>query len=144
MRKLVYLHRRLSFRIQAAECNASTNFYFRKSLRTSAKKPSIQYAIQPSYNHQSNGGEETCTKFVKRTMQKCYKTNADVFMSLLQVKSTLRIPGLTSLAMPHFNQLVRDLLPRLGRLHIMCDKDESNQSTLKTGSLNQTKKQTLM
>ena len=44
-----------------------------------------------------------------------FDTNADIYMALLQIQSTLLGPGLLILAMPLLNRPVRGLLPKLSR-----------------------------
>ena len=65
------------------------------------------------------------------TMKKCYETNAEIHMSLLQIKSTLLSPGLLNLVMLLFNRLARGLLPRFSRPPIMCYNDVTNHTALK-------------
>ena len=77
-------------------------------------------------------------------MTKYYETNADVYMSLLQVRSTPVIPGLPSPAKFLFKRLANGLLLRFNKPPIMHHKNKSNHTAFKKGSLNHTMKQTLM
>ena len=65
----------------------------------------IWHAVWSSYNYHSNGLAEAWSKFMQKTMKKCYETNADKYMSLLQIRSTPISPGLPSPAMFLFNRL---------------------------------------
>ena len=90
---------------------------------------SIHYAVASSYNHQGNGQVEACIMFVKRTI-KCYETNAGIYTSLLQIKSTTISTRLLSRATLMFNRPVRSILPRLSRPPLLCDNDESSLTVL--------------
>ena len=69
---------------------------------------------------------------MKRSMIKCYETNTDIYMSLLQVRSILVRPTLPSLAMLLFNILARGLLLTFSRQPIMCDNDETDYPVLRS------------
>ena len=64
----------------------------------------IHHAVSSSYIHQSNGWVEACLKFIKRMRKKSMKLFNDICKVLLQIRSVLNSPGLTSPAMLHFNK----------------------------------------
>ena len=86
---------------------------------------SIHHAMSSSYNHQSNRQGEACIKFVKRMIQTCIETNADIYMALLQNRSTPISPRSPSLAMLLFNRPKRGILPKFNRLLVLCNNNES-------------------
>ena len=60
------------------------------------KNVNTEQAMSSLCNQQSNRQVETCIKFIKHTMKKCIKTNEDVHVPLLQIRSTPLEPGLLS------------------------------------------------
>ena len=58
------------------------------------KNMSIEKATSSSYHHQSNRQVEACIKFIKHTMKTCIKTNEDIHVALLHIRSTPLEPGL--------------------------------------------------
>ena len=84
-------------------------------LGISTRYLNIQQAVLSSYNHQSNGQAEVCIKFIKWTVKKCFDTNNDVYLALLQILSTPNGPLLGSPAALIFNKPIRGLMPKLSR-----------------------------
>ena len=66
--------------------DVGTNFITEK-FKNFCKRLSIWHSLSPTYIHQSNGQAEACIKFVKKTMKKCYKTNAYIHMCSLLIRS---------------------------------------------------------
>ena len=44
----------------------------------------IGHAAASQYQHQSNGQVETCIKFFKLILKRCFDTNAGTYLALLQ------------------------------------------------------------
>ena len=65
-------------------------------------------------------------EFVKITMKKCHETNFDIYMSLLQIGSTLISPRLPSPVTLLFNGPSRGKLPRFSRPPIIYNNVEDN------------------
>ena len=63
------------------------------------KKFCIQHAVSSPYNHQSNGEAEAYIKFVKRKRKTSYENIAEIYMSLLHIRSTPVSPDYQS--QPH-------------------------------------------
>ena len=63
-------------------------------------------------------------------MEKCYETYAEIYMALLQIRSTLTIPLLPNPATLLFSSPLRRILPRCNRQSLLCDNDESNANVL--------------
>ena len=63
------------------------------------KNSNIEQATSSSCHHQGNGKVEACIKFIKHTMNKCIKSNEDIHVTLLRIRSTPLEPGLPSPAM---------------------------------------------
>ena len=59
-------------------------------------------------------------------MKKCFETNANIFMALMQIRSTPICPRLPCPATLLFNRLTRDILPKFNRHPVLCNNDESN------------------
>ena len=97
-----------------------------ENLDNFCKRLGIWHVVSSSYKHQINGQAAPCIQFVKRTIAKCYDTNVDIHMSLLQVISAGIGAGLTSPAIHLLNRSSRGLL--LSRWLIICDNDESNHT----------------
>ena len=70
--------------------------------------------------------QEACIKFVKKKMNKCCETTADIYMSLLHTRSTPISSALPSPAMLLFTRLAGGILPRFSRLPIMYNSVEGN------------------
>ena len=49
----------------------------------------IQQAVSSSYCHQSNRQVDTYIKFIKLTLMKCFQTNADINLGLLQIRTVV-------------------------------------------------------
>ena len=64
------------FRIWAVS-DVGTNFISEK-FKYFCRQLSIFHAVSSSYSHQNYGKVEVFIKFVKKTMNTCYKTNADL------------------------------------------------------------------
>ena len=63
-------------------------------------------------------------------MKKLYETNANIYMSLLQGRSTPVSPILPSPATLPVNRPARGLLLRCSGPPIICDKDKNNHAAL--------------
>ena len=62
------------------------------------KTYSIERGMSLSCSNQSNDKTENCIKFIKETKKKCFDTNANVPLALLQIRLTplrLRLPSPT-------------------------------------------------
>ena len=94
------------------------------------KKFCIQHAVSSPYNHQSNGEAEAYIKFVKRKRKTSYENIAEIYMSLLHIRSTPVSPRLPIPATLLFNRLARGLLPRFSGPTIICDNDDINHAAL--------------
>ena len=62
--------------------------------------------------------------------KKCYETNADINMSLMQMRSMPKRPRLQSLDTVLFNRLTTGLMPIISRQPIMHNNDENNHAVL--------------
>ena len=67
--------------------DAGTNFTS-DEFQTFCRKLDIKSKITSSYHHSSNGQVENCIKLIKRTFNKCLKTNKDPRLALLQIRAT--------------------------------------------------------
>ena len=68
--------------------------------------------MSSSYNHLSNGKAKTCKTIVKRFIKKCFETNAEIYMALLQIRSV--------------NRQTIGILPKFNRQPVFCDNIEIN------------------
>ena len=78
------------------------------------RKVNIQQTITSSYYHKSNEQVEACIKFISIPL-KCFDTNRDKLVALLQMHSTLIGAGLMSTAMMLFNRPIRDMWLQMNR-----------------------------
>ena len=78
--------------------------------------------LQPSKQQESRGMHNVPYK----DHEKCFETNADIYMTLLWIRSTLNSLGLPSLATFLLNRLTRGILPQFNRQDVVCDIHESN------------------
>ena len=67
--------------------DAGGNFVSDK-FRQLCKIMNIEQAMPSSHHHQSNRQMEVCIELIKHTMKKCIKTNEDIHVALLQIRST--------------------------------------------------------
>ena len=88
----------------------------------------IHHTVSSYYNHQSNRKAEAYLKFMKFTRKKYFETNTDVYLALLQIRSTPLGPRLLKPTMLIFNRLARDLLPMFSRLPMLFDDDDNNDT----------------
>ena len=72
-----------------------------------------------------------CLKFVKRNMKKCFETNTDVNLALLQIRSTLIGPWLPSPITIIFSRLTQGTLLKINTSPISYDYDQDNYNELK-------------
>ena len=74
------------------------------NLKVLCKNPNTEYAVSSSYHHQSNALEEVYIKFIEQRLKKCFNTNTNTNLTLLQIITLcFVIPGRGSafwLAMP--------------------------------------------
>ena len=68
--------------------HGGTNFILKK-FREVCKKLNIHHTVSSLYSYQSNGQVETCLKFIKGTMMKCFDTKLDTSLALLQIRDQL-------------------------------------------------------
>ena len=66
----------------------------------------INHAIPSSCNHQTDVQTEACIKFVKGTMKKCFESDTDVNLAVLQVRSIPMWLGLPKPATILFNMVI--------------------------------------
>ena len=74
---------------------------------------------------------KVCIQLVKQTMRKCFQTNTDVCLTLLQIRLTPLGPRLPCPATLLFNRPARSLLLKLNRPPVLFDKDEIHYGALK-------------
>ena len=67
--------------------DAGGNFVSEK-FKEFCRNLNIEQAISSSCHHKCNGHIEVCIKFIRRIQMKCFDTNADTYLVLLQVRST--------------------------------------------------------
>ena len=63
-------------------------------------------------------------------MRKCFDTNNDVFLGLLQIRSTSIGPGLPNSAALLFSRSLGGLLPKLSRPLILFDHDNDQYTAI--------------
>ena len=90
----------------------------------------IEQATPSSYHHQINGQVEAYIKFIKHTMKKCIKTNEDIHVALLQIRSIPLEPVLLSPATLLFNNSIQGIMPIINRLPINSDNDDEHYEAL--------------
>ena len=90
----------------------------------------IVQSFSPSYHHQSNGQVEVCVKFVKCTLKKCFDTNADPHIALLQIQMTPLGPGLPRLSTLLFNHPIKGIMPIISRPLVGINNDEGHHEAL--------------
>ena len=73
------------------------------------------------YNHQSSRQVKACIKFVKQTMKKCFDTNVDENLAILQIWSIPIGPGLLSHAILLFNRPIWGVMPTISRVSMNFD-----------------------
>ena len=66
--------------------DAAINFI--SQIYTICRELNIEQAITLSYHYQSNGLAQACIKFMKCTIIKNLDDNADIYLALLQMRST--------------------------------------------------------
>ena len=88
-----------------------------------------EQAVSSSYLHQNNEQVEACIKFIKWTIKKCIDAKFDMYIALLQIRSSPLEPGLPSPATLLFNCPIRGVMPILNRLLIspINDDDEHHE-----------------
>ena len=123
--KTIFSKYRLASKIVS---DADTNFISEKSEHF-CRWPDICHTLSSSYNYESKR-QKTYLSFVKRTIRKWYKTNANIYMSLLQIRSTPINPRLPSLTILLFNRLSRGILLRFRSPPTGCDNNDSSHSAL--------------
>ena len=70
--------------------------YISDKFKQFCKNMNMEQATSSSHHHQSNGQVEVHIKFTKHSMKKCFESNEDIHVTLLQVKSSPLEPGLPS------------------------------------------------
>ena len=103
---------------------------FQKKLSISARGSAYNIQYDHHMTIRSNGQAEMCIKVVKKTMKKCYETDAGINMSLIQIRSIPISPGLQSLSMLLLNRPSRGLLLKLNKAPLVCNNNESNHTVL--------------
>ena len=111
-------------------CDAGTNFILEK-FQELYRKLKIHHAVSLSYNNQIKGQVEAYINFVKCTMKKCFYTNQDVNLALLQMRSTPVRNGLPSPATVLFNRPIRELSPMINRMLMLYDYDDEHYDAMK-------------
>ena len=69
-------------------------------------------------------------KIHKAYYEKCIKTNEDIHVALLQIRSTPLEPGLVRLATLLFNNPIQGIMPIINRLLINSDNDDEHYESL--------------
>ena len=68
--------------------------------------------------------------FIKQMPRRCFYTKPDMNLALLQIRSTIREPGLPTSAMLLINCLVRGIMLRFSRSPINVDDDNHHHASL--------------
>ena len=84
-------------------------------------------------HHLSNGQVEVCIKFIDRTMKKCFETNANICLDLLQVTSMQIVSGPPRPMTILFNIPMQSLIPRVNRSPILYHHNEDYYNAFKLG-----------
>ena len=90
----------------------------------------IEKAVSSLYHHQSNRQLKACIKFIKCTMKKGFNSGSDIYIALLQIRSTPLGQGLPSPCTLLFNCLVRGIMPIIDRLLINTNNDDEHHTVL--------------
>ena len=90
----------------------------------------IEKAVSSSYHKQSNGQVEACIKVSTFTMKKCFVSEGDLHIAMLQLRTAPLGQGLQSPATLLFTHPVRDIIPVIDRLPITTDNDEEHHKAL--------------
>ena len=87
----------------------------------------IEQAVSSSYYILQ--GQKACIKFIKQILKKYSETNSDMYLALLQMRSTPARPGLpspaTSLKCP-----IRGIMPVIHRVPINTSNDDDHYEAL--------------
>ena len=85
-----------------------------------------EQAVSSLYHHQSNRQVEACIKSIKHTIKMLRLHGGDVYMELLQIRTTPLRWGLPSPATLPFNHLVHSIMPVLDRKPVSIDNDDEH------------------
>ena len=124
--KVVFVENGIPHRIMS---DAGSNFISEK-LRHFCNSLNIKQAVSSSYHHQSNRYIEACIKLIKLTIKKCSDSGGDIYVAMLQIRTTPLGQGLPSPATLLFNHLVRGIMPVMDRQPINMDNDDENHKNL--------------
>ena len=94
------------------------------------KRLNMEKAVSYFYHHESNGQVEVCIKFINQTLKKCMHTNADLHITLLQIRSTPLGQGLPNPVTLLFNSPIRDFKLKINRSPINTNNEDDNYETL--------------
>ena len=94
------------------------------------KSLKIEQVFSSSYHHQSKRQVETCIKFVKPTLKKCFDTKGDPHIALLQTQMTPLEQILPSPATILFNHPIRGIMPIISRLPVGVNNDDEHYEEL--------------
>ena len=104
------------------------------------KSLNIEQAFSLSYHHQSNGLVKARIKFVKCTLKKCFDSEVDPYIALLQIHMTPLGQGLSRPATLLFNCRIRSIMPIINRPPVSTDNDlEHYEVIIKEASKKMTK-----
>ena len=123
--KVIFVEYGIPHRIMS---DAGSNFILEK-FRKICNSLDIEQAVSSSYHHQSNRQVEACIKFIKCTIKKCSDSGGDIYMAMLQIRTTPLGQGLPSPAMLLFKCLVRNIMPVMDRPPINIDNDDEHHQT---------------
>ena len=106
--------------------------YVADKFKVFCRNLTMVHAVFSSYNHQSNYQTGSVHWICKRTMKKCFETNTDVNLALIQIRSTQIGTGLTSPATIPFSRLIEGILPKQNnRLLVLYYYDEDHYNAFK-------------
>ena len=90
----------------------------------------IEQAVSSFYHHQSNGQVEACIKFIKCTMKRFFNSGGDIYIAMLQIRTTPLVQGLPSPATLLFNCPVRNSMLVMDRLLINTNNGGEHHKVL--------------
>ena len=126
MCKIIFAEYKLSRKLMS---DSGSN-YVSDKFKTFCKSLSIEQTFFSSYHHQSNGQVEACIKFVKSTLKKCFDSNGDPHIILLQICMSPVVPGFPRPANVLFKQPIRGIMPIIKRPLVGIDSDEGHYEVL--------------
>ena len=104
--------------------------FFSEKFKEFCRNLNIEQAASSSYHHGRNGQVETCIRFIKLALKKCFDSNVDTYVALLNIRSTSLGTGLPSPAKLLFNRPERGLLPVINRSPSNANNDDDHHDAV--------------